>query len=824
MGRRDPDAVVDHADLGAAVLRGEREEADGRGVAVAARLGPALDGPPGVLQEVHEHALDRRGLDLDRPEVGVVALDADAGVGERVRDGPLEELVEVRRPPVAADVADVAHEAPDDPLGPAGVVADAPGVVDDRVEVLADGGGVGHAAAVEAGLERPEQVGRQLGVELGEVGDEVERVLDLVGQPGREPAERGQLLGLDELALHGPEVAERPRELLVGRAQLLRPHAGDLGLLPGPLGVGPDLEGLDPAPGLGREERLAEAEVGPEVGERRGRVAVGLAGVGEGGVGLGLARLRVHVLGDGEGLLERRAGVPGPAHGRERPPDGDEARRLRLAVADAGPEAERVAVEGERGLVVAAEVGEDAEVVERAGLGELGVLLAGEPERGLVVGPGLVEAAEVAERAAEDRVRAGLATGVVEVAKEAERGLPVLDGAVGLAELDVGVPHRRADPRLALGVPEGLGHAEVLEAEVERLVVVAEADVDRGERAERERPAGEVAERLHRRQRVREQVDGPVVVREEVPREPLVGPGERLAERVAFGEREGLLGEREHPLGPVGHVRHGLRQPVGDGAGRQRAHGEHVARGGDGREVGLGHGEAYAPPRVRLPRPLQGPRKTPRSGARGYFLNRRTIDAIWSSGSGSAADRVAAGASGVGAAGGRASPAAPPVGRGEPGLPARATSRASISSIHDPSPDGSRTERGAGAERGVEADRPRPDPRSAPTGRPASSLSGAVSNATRLRLTRCIGVTLSLVIDPPSVPGPSVIAGNSAVVMPTEPSAATVLTTIRMDGFLSANCSITRSAVAWSASVWPIPPNSSTSMHRSQPASHPSAT
>ena len=83
---------------------------------------------------------------------------------------------------------------------------------------------------------------------------------------------------------------------------------------------------------------------------------------------------------------------------------------------------------------------------------------------------------------------------------------------------------------------------------------------------------------------------------------------------------------------------------------------------------------------------------------------------------------------------------------------------------------------------------------------------------------------LSLVIEPPMVPGPSVIAGNSAVVSPTEPSAATVFTTIRIDGFSSANRSITFWLSAWTASVWPIPPKWRISMQRSQPACQPSAT
>ena len=46
----------------------------------------------------------------------------------------------------------------------------------------------------------------------------------------------------------------------------------------------------------------------------------------------------------------------------------------------------------------------------------------------------------------------------------------------------------------------------------------------------------------------------------------------------------------------------------------------------------------------------------------------------------------------------------------------------------------------------------------------AGLLIGAVSKATRLMFSRCIGEMLSPVMDPPMVPGPRVIAGKRAVV------------------------------------------------------------
>ena len=52
--------------------------------------------------------------------------------------------------------------------------------------------------------EAIEKVAREIRIEVGEVADEVERVLDLVGGPGREASERGQLLGLYKAPLRGP--------------------------------------------------------------------------------------------------------------------------------------------------------------------------------------------------------------------------------------------------------------------------------------------------------------------------------------------------------------------------------------------------------------------------------------------------------------------------------------------------------------------------------------------------------------------------------------------------------------------------------------------
>ena len=130
----------------------------------------------------------------------------------------------------------------------------------------------------------------------------------------------------------------------------------------------------------------------------------------------------------------------------------------------------------------------------------------------------------------------------------------------------------------------------------------------------------------------------------------------------------------------------------------------------------------------------------------------------------------------------------------EDGFPARALRRASISSIHGfvgrPS-----VVRGAVARtyfgslvgfRSVEFE---------------PLFIGLVSKASRLMLIKCNGEILSLVIEPPMAPGPNVMAGNKSVVKPTDPSAATELTTIRMAGFSRANASITFLEDAWIANV-----------------------
>ena len=51
--------------------------------------------------------------------------------------------------------------------------------------------------------------------EAREVVDEIERVLDLVGDAGGQLAERGELLGLHQTVLRGAQILQRLRQFLV---------------------------------------------------------------------------------------------------------------------------------------------------------------------------------------------------------------------------------------------------------------------------------------------------------------------------------------------------------------------------------------------------------------------------------------------------------------------------------------------------------------------------------------------------------------------------------------------------------------------------------
>ncbi len=153
----------------------------------------------------------------------------------------VDEAGQVHAPALRGAAAAVEQHRSHDPVGALAVLADPAAVLLQVVEQvahlaqhLADGplGRLAHLVAQLLG---------QLDRQVGEVVDEVERVLDLVGDAGRELAQRRQLLGLDELGLGRLQVAERRFEarvggfeLGVGRLHLARPfELGRLALVLG---------------------------------------------------------------------------------------------------------------------------------------------------------------------------------------------------------------------------------------------------------------------------------------------------------------------------------------------------------------------------------------------------------------------------------------------------------------------------------------------------------------------------------------------------------------------------------------------------------------
>ena len=72
------------------------------------------------------------------------------------------------------------------------------------------------------------QLVEQLGGERREVVDEIERVLDLVGDAGGQLAQRGELLGLHQAVLRGLQILQRLRQFAgAGFDALEQPHVLD---------------------------------------------------------------------------------------------------------------------------------------------------------------------------------------------------------------------------------------------------------------------------------------------------------------------------------------------------------------------------------------------------------------------------------------------------------------------------------------------------------------------------------------------------------------------------------------------------------------------
>ena len=122
----------------------------------------------------------------------------------------LDQRVEIDRPALAGAAARMLQHALDDAVGALAVLGDLVEVAGQHLDRLVDLGALcpRRASAMRRRgglLQLVEQLDRQ----AGEVVDEVQRVLDLVRDAGGELAERGHLLGLDQVGLGRLELLQR---------------------------------------------------------------------------------------------------------------------------------------------------------------------------------------------------------------------------------------------------------------------------------------------------------------------------------------------------------------------------------------------------------------------------------------------------------------------------------------------------------------------------------------------------------------------------------------------------------------------------------------
>ena len=155
-------------------------------------------------------------------DVELLVLGAGAVIGEVQR--LLEQGVDVDLPPLAAAAARMRQHALDDPVGAPSVLGDLVEVAGEHPDELVGLGAPAAARRFELAPVASFSSSEQLDREIGEIVDEIERVLDLVGDAGRQLAQRGHLLGLDQIGL--------------GRLQLeqarLRPRPAPPGFPPRP--------------------------------------------------------------------------------------------------------------------------------------------------------------------------------------------------------------------------------------------------------------------------------------------------------------------------------------------------------------------------------------------------------------------------------------------------------------------------------------------------------------------------------------------------------------------------------------------------------------
>ena len=169
---------------------------------------------------------DRRVEIAFQGDVEVRILGAGAVIGEVER--LLDQRVEVDLAALAAAAARMLQHALDDAVGAPAVLGDLFEIAGQHPDDFVDIGAFVFSQPGDGRRRGLLQLVEQFDREPGEIVDEVERVLDLVGDAGGQLAERGHLLGLDQPVLGAAQISEcrlgggvRPARFLAARGEFL---------------------------------------------------------------------------------------------------------------------------------------------------------------------------------------------------------------------------------------------------------------------------------------------------------------------------------------------------------------------------------------------------------------------------------------------------------------------------------------------------------------------------------------------------------------------------------------------------------------------------
>ena len=166
-------------------------------------------GVEAVAEQVEENAGDLLRRQLDWREAGLeIALQGDVEIlilRPRTVIGEVQRLVdqgvEIDLTALARDAARVFQHRLDDVVGALAVLGDLLEVAGQHLDRLVDFGALVLVERRDGRRGGLLQLVEQFDRQAGEVVDEIERVLDLVGDAGGQLAERGHLLGLDQVGL-----------------------------------------------------------------------------------------------------------------------------------------------------------------------------------------------------------------------------------------------------------------------------------------------------------------------------------------------------------------------------------------------------------------------------------------------------------------------------------------------------------------------------------------------------------------------------------------------------------------------------------------------